>query len=220
MTSALYRCMSELYLARLPGWYRVSKLINSLRQSTVPKSVYASKHKLNLGSGDRPLSSYVNVDALAKFNPDVVCEVSQLTFAQDNKYDLLRASHILEHFEYPGCRQVLAEWRRVIRPGGYLIVCVPDFTALSWRTVLKPSGLDLNETAYKNGWINGLFALDLPPQFRHKTVFTQRSLVRLLSESGFHVVGRLNPFMDEPYVFGIDDDSGTRFSLNLAAIKV
>lgn len=216
----LYKCVNELFLSKIRGWYRVGKIINQLRSSIIPTSIYLSKKKLNLGSGDRPLPTYTNVDALAKFNPEIVCQVSKLDFADENEYDLVRASHVLEHFEYPQCRDVLREWRRVLKPNGYLVVCVPDFEALSWRTILKPSGLNLDDQTYKNGWINGLFALDLPPEFRHKIVFTRRSLSRLLEESGFRVVARLNPYLEEPFTLGFDDDSLTHFSLNIAAIKV
>lgn len=43
---------------------------------------------------------------------------------QDNKYDFLHSSHCLEHLVDP--RIGLRNWLRVVRPGGYLIVTVPD----------------------------------------------------------------------------------------------
>lgn len=216
----LWNCVSDLYLSKIRGWYRGRRLLATIKGSRIPKDIYASNRKLNLGCGDVRLAGYINVDALEKFRPDVVCDVSKLEFSDDNQYDLVRASHVLEHFEYPRCVEVLQEWRRVLRVGGYIVVCVPDFQALSWRTILQPSGLVLEDDTYKNGWMNGLFALDLPPEFRHKVVFTRKSLKQLLHRTGFHTVGELDYLCEEPFVLGATDDSCNLFSLNVVATKI
>jgi predicted SAM-dependent methyltransferase len=172
-----------------------------------------------LGSSNRLLPTYINIDALPEHSPDIVCDVSRLTFARDNEYDLVRASHILEHFAFEQLAEVLGEWRRVLRTGGYLVVCVPNCRALAWRAILQPSGFDLDEKTYRNGWISGTFALGLPPEFMHKIVFTRKSLTAVLSRSGFQVVGGLDYRKEHPFTLGITDDSCSPFSLNIAAIK-
>lgn len=215
----LWNSLSELYLIKIRGWYRMRLYLSKMRKPVIPNEIYKSKKKLNLGSSNKVIPAHINVDILDEFKPDIVCNVAKLDFATNNEYDLVRASHILEHFTLAECREALSEWRRVLRVGGYLVVCVPDFEALSWRTILKPSGFELDPETYKNGWINGLFALDLPPEFRHKIVFTYKSLCELLSSSGFKVVSKLNYLIEEPYTLGISDNSCTLFSLNVAAVK-
>src|SRR5882724_845066 len=42
----------------------------------------------------------------------------------DDKYDFVHSSHCLEHLINP--REGLKNWLRVVRPGGYLVVTVPD----------------------------------------------------------------------------------------------
>lgn len=42
----------------------------------------------------------------------------------DGVFDFLYSSHCLEHMRDP--REALANWIRVVRPGGYLVVSVPD----------------------------------------------------------------------------------------------
>lgn len=42
----------------------------------------------------------------------------------NDKYDFVHSSHCLEHLVDP--REGLSNWLRVVRPGGYLIVTVPD----------------------------------------------------------------------------------------------
>jgi SAM-dependent methyltransferase len=44
---------------------------------------------------------------------------------KDNEFDFLYASHVLEHFS--NTIEVLKEWLRVVKPGGYVYFAVPDF---------------------------------------------------------------------------------------------
>jgi predicted SAM-dependent methyltransferase len=206
-------------LEKTSAWARLRTILPPTLTSAVPREIYQSPKKLNLGCSVSRLPTYINVDVQEKFKPDIVSNATSLHFAADNEYDLVRASHILEHFELKDCYSVLSEWRRVIKPGGYLVVCVPYYEAMAWRTVLWPRGLMLDERTLRNGWINGLFALDLPPEFRHKIVFTEKSLRSLLHECGFLVKTRLSFYNEEPHTLGIKDDSCNSFSLNLAAVK-
>lgn len=217
--AGLMNALLGMTLEKTDRWRRLHTNLSSIRKSAIPREIYQSPRKLNLGCSVHRLPTYINVDVQEKFKPDIVSNATSLSFADDNEYDLVRASHILEHFELKECHAVLSEWRRVIKPGGYLVVCVPYYEALAWRTVLWPRGLALDERTLKNGWINGLFALDLPPEFRHKIIFTEKSLHNLLHEAGFRVKERLSFFKEEPYTLGIKDDSCNSFSLNLAAVK-
>lgn len=47
-----------------------------------------------------------------------------LAGVQDSAYDFVHSSHCLEHLADP--REGIKNWFRVIKPGGYLIVTVPD----------------------------------------------------------------------------------------------
>src|SRR5262249_19674846 len=47
-----------------------------------------------------------------------------LTGVEDDSVDFVHSSHCLEHLRDP--REGLANWLRVVRPGGHLIVTVPD----------------------------------------------------------------------------------------------
>jgi predicted SAM-dependent methyltransferase len=217
--SDLWPAVKALYLSRVRGFHRVQRILDRFRRQRIPDEVYASPKKLNLGSSDRLLPTYINVDAVPNKKPDIVCDASRLTFARDNEYDLVRASHICEHFAFEQLFEVLAEWRRVLRAGGYLIVCVPNFRALAWRAILQPSGYDLNEITYANGWITGMFAVGTQPEFGHKIVFTRKSLADVLKRSGFELVGELDYRKEHPFTLGIADNSCSPFSLNVAAIK-
>ena len=56
-----------------------------------------------------------------------VCEGSRLDFANDESYDFVLSSHTLEHMANPIA--ALMEWRRILRYGGVLLLCVPHKSA-------------------------------------------------------------------------------------------
>ena len=218
--SDFWDVVRSLYIPRIRGIRRIQYALDGRGKQVIPDSVYASPKKLNLGSGRNPLPTYVNVDVLEERKPDIVSDITKLDFAADNEYDLVRASHVLEHFPLERIPDLVTEWRRVLRVGGYMVVCAPNYRALSWRAILSPSGFKLDESTYKNGWIYGLYALDLPPPYRHQIVFTAQSLTDLLNSLGLKVVGRLNYRKEHPLTLGIRDDSCTPFSINVAAVKI
>lgn len=80
----------------------------------------------------------------------------------DGEFDLVILWHVLEHVHSP--RDLLAEVSRILKPGGLLLVAVPNFG--SWEA--RWSG---------SGW----FHLDVP---RHLTHFTPRTLRGVLEGSG------------------------------------
>ena len=53
-----------------------------------------------------------------------VAEASDLSPIPDASYDFVLASHVLEHIANP--LRALREWSRVLKPGGALVVIVPD----------------------------------------------------------------------------------------------
>lgn len=53
----------------------------------------------------------------------LIGEAGKLDGVRDNAYDALLASHVVEHLANP--LAALAEWQRVVRPGGYMLLIVP-----------------------------------------------------------------------------------------------
>lgn len=64
-----------------------------------------------------------NVGAEIQPRRRVISEAGCLDEIPDEAYDALLASHVLEHLANP--LGALAEWRRVVRPGGHLLLVVP-----------------------------------------------------------------------------------------------
>lgn len=79
--------------------------------------------KLNLGCGKKKLEGFVNVDISA--SADVACDVQELPWP-DGVADEVMAIHLLEHVPVQNVALVLKEWARVLKPGGRMVIEMPD----------------------------------------------------------------------------------------------
>lgn len=57
--------------------------------------------------------------------PDVLADIKDLPF-DDDYADAIAAIHVFEHFYKWEAQDVLKEWRRVLKPGGKIILELPD----------------------------------------------------------------------------------------------
>jgi predicted SAM-dependent methyltransferase len=71
-------------------------------------------------------------------NVDHVGDAKDLSRFEDQTFDELYASHVLEHFSYNGpLQKVLKEWHRVLKPEGKLYISVPDMDVLCKLFTMK-----------------------------------------------------------------------------------
>jgi SAM-dependent methyltransferase len=77
--------------------------------------------KLHLGCGKKRWEGFVNVDI---HDSDMDCDVRCLPL-NDCVADEIHAIHVAEHFFRHELPVVLAEWCRVLKPGGKLVVELP-----------------------------------------------------------------------------------------------
>ena len=82
---------------------------------------------IDVGCGNDSMFSYINDFAKLKWvsNWDIDDGDAQyLASIGNSQYDFLHSSHCLEHMFDPYI--ALSNWIRVVKPGGYLIITVPD----------------------------------------------------------------------------------------------
>ncbi len=84
--------------------------------------------KINLGSGQRPFGEgWLNLDIRKQEYPvDIIADAKFLPMFEDNSVDVLVAHHLFEHIGLNDQEEYLSEWYRVLKPGGKLLISVPD----------------------------------------------------------------------------------------------
>lgn len=88
---------------------------------------YFVGYGIDIGAGKDSLSQYSKVfRSIKKVDSwDVPQGDAQLMASiSDNTYDFVHSSHCLEHMEDP--HVALTNWIRILKPGGHLIVTIPD----------------------------------------------------------------------------------------------
>ncbi len=90
--------------------------------------------KIELASGYHPDMSF---DIHSDINPNCphlehVGSLDKLPW-EDNFADEMRACDIIEHFSYRDTLRVLAEWYRVLKPGGKIYIQCPNAKLLAQR---------------------------------------------------------------------------------------
>jgi SAM-dependent methyltransferase len=119
----------------------------------------------------------------------------------DATVDEIRASHVLEHFGHREVPAVLADWVRVLKPGGRLRVAVPDFGKIAEGYV---AGKDQNTQGYvMGGQTDGA-------DF-HKVLFDRSQLARALAASGLMLI--------REWTSELADCAALPISLNLEGTK-
>ena len=133
----------------------------------------------------------IRLDLDPGVEPDIVCSMTDMTPVSDQSVDAIWSSHNLEHLERHEVPLALAEFIRVLKAGGLLLLTLPDLQQVA-RLVAEDQ---LEDRAYLSlsGPITPLdmifghtASLARGNRFMaHRTGFTALTLGRLLIEAGF-----------------------------------
>lgn len=177
---AIADCWEEVLLACGPG----SVISTSL---TLGPADLAGP-RLNLGCGNHLLPGYLNIDVVperAGIQPDLSCDIRNLSVLPEDYAEEILAVHVVEHFWRWEIEAILAEWIRVLRPGGKLILECPNLLT-ACETLLKdperaarpgPEGQRSMWVFYGDpGWKD--------PLMGHRWGYTPKSLMDLLTHLG------------------------------------
>ena len=138
-------------------------------------------HKLNLGCGLDHRAGYINIDAVAAVNPDIVHDLTRPLPFKDDTVEEVVAQDILEHFIYDDFLHVLAELSRVVVTGGKVHVRVPNVDAVFEQFAEDKEVRNIflyGSTSHRSD--TGVFGA-------HKIGFTARRLVAEFLVYGFEV---------------------------------
>jgi predicted SAM-dependent methyltransferase len=142
--------------------------------------------RLHLGCGPRIFPGFLNIDGFDD-HADLKADIRKLPFP-DNHADLIVAIHVFEHFEQWEAVPIAMEWLRVLKPGGVLIMEMPDLDKV--RHLLDSTNIRDTNLA-----LLGLYGdwSKKRPEMTHKWCYSGEMLQGLLSVAGYRQVAIREP---------------------------
>jgi predicted SAM-dependent methyltransferase len=134
--------------------------------------------RINLGSGKHYWPGFTNIDYDER--ADIVGPVTKLDFP-DGSVDEIYAIHLFEHLPRLEVNETLAEWRRVLKVGGKLVLELPCLDKIAQMVVDGEDRVGLT--------LFGIFGdvREKSPYMAHKWCYTKKEVSSVLQESGFSV---------------------------------
>ncbi len=110
--------------------------------------------RLEIGPGNHRLDGFETLSVNGGPHVDYVVDASKRLPFADNTFEIIYASHVLEHIPWYSSAQTLREWVRVIASGGRLEVWVPNGTliARTWIEAEADAEARGRELIAQDGW--------------------------------------------------------------------
>ena len=170
------RLSSQMHYPRTwlqPSWWTARRIDHFL------KGLRKSGTVLHLGAGAKRLEGAINCD-LYDAAADRRWDATDLHEVPSASVDLIEHHHLIEHLSAAELNRALAEWARVLKPGGLLVVSAPDL-----ETVLK-RWLAMSERERWDYGIKMIYGSQEHEGMFHKNGFTPHRLASVLGQAGLY----------------------------------
>ena len=149
MFKKVYKLIHKIYKKiTLLYYFQYSKIYKN--KANVRKNRNKNERYLEIGPGTNRIVGFETLDIVGGKDIDYVLDASKRLPFDDNSFDIIYASHILEHIPWYQVETTFKDWVRTLKPGGKLEVLVPN--GLKICTLLldfEKTGKDLT---YLDGW--------------------------------------------------------------------
>lgn len=94
-------------------------------------------------AGDPIVPTAIQIEAVhpycpffdTKYPPQIRGDGTKLIWFSNNSMDYLYSAHLIEDFDVPDQIRILAEWGRVVKPGGHIVILAPERNR--WHEALR-----------------------------------------------------------------------------------
>jgi FkbM family methyltransferase len=127
----------QLFSGPFPIWHKGNRTLmeNDQYQSSIIKEHglinckrYNKDIRLNIGAGGKEIPGYISVD-LYDTRASIMADITELDFNADSVDEIL-GYHVFEHLNPYKVRDTLTNWLRVLKPGGKVILEMPNIEEL------------------------------------------------------------------------------------------
>lgn len=172
------------------------------------KNKKKSERLLEIGPGPKRVPGFETINVVWGRDVDYIGDASKKMPFASSSFDLVYASHVLEHISWYRVPDVIKEWVRILKPGGSIEIWVPNGLLIA-QTFINAE-LNIKNEIDKDGWykfnedhdpcvwVNGrIFSYGdgtgrkNDPNW-HMTVFSPRYLRSLLANSGLNNIVEMN----------------------------
>lgn len=197
-------------------WHKSNKTFEEIEEYTrfiikknglVNLKRYNKNIRLNIGSGGIEIPGYLSVD-LHDRRATIIMDVADLDFDENSVSEIL-AVHVFEHLNPYKCLDILKSWKKILKPGGRLIMEMPNIEELCRRFVSASTGERYGILNAVHGSVNTTDSGD-PTEISSPHLFSwwPQSIADLLYNAGF--VG---------IAFGLEQFPHPESNMHVEAIK-
>lgn len=126
----------------------------------------------------------VRLDIDESVKPDIVASMVDLGCIRDEMYQAVYCSHSLEHLYPHDVPRALAEFYRVLKKGGRVVILVPDLQDIPATDELLPNSCGLCGLHLYYG---DAAQIEAHPYMAHHSGFVESTLRRAMEAAGFTV---------------------------------
>ncbi len=190
------------------GMYLLSFLLRPIYR--IHFKYFGKKKKLHIGCGPLYLTDFANIDGNFTRENDYCLDVRGGLPFPDGSMNFIYSCHMLEHVYVDEAVRILREWYRVLAPGGYIRLTLPDFNTIVNILAGEQHTFPRSFRCASGQAVNFLFC-----DGQHKYAYTEEMIEELAMEIGFGYVERAARNHDANIVVGSLAEPDGSFSVNI-----
>ncbi len=175
-------------------WCRGTASVRRAIDALLEKMRAAAEVGLHLGAGSQKIHGLINCDLFDE-KADRKVDARNLEGFADGSIDYIESHHMIEHLSFVEAAGAVAEWSRVLKPGGYLVLTCPDLGRVASRWGKLAWWHRLRACNYERDYVlKMLYGSQEHQGMFHKSGYDRAHLSELLANHGLIVEFSFTPY--------------------------